>query len=73
MKEQKQKAVKALIFQIAMWSVVTSVVWLGISLYQTLTKKPQVEVTKEVLKPLNPSLDMGVVEELKGREKVIVE
>jgi len=43
--------------------------WISIDLYKAYTQTKAPVVSEEVMKPINPELDLGVINELKWRQQ----
>lgn len=59
--------VQRIFFQIALWTLITAVVWVGMGIYQATRGETQSEVDKSLLSPLNPQVDLEVIEKLNAR------
>ena len=55
------------IIQILIISAVTVIAWIGFTIYHTVTKKTLSEIPKEILEPINPTLDQEVLKKIEGR------
>lgn len=55
------------IYQISVVTFIASVVWISLGVYNAFNKPVETDVNKEVLEPLNPSIDEKVLESLEGR------
>lgn len=53
--------------QIAIVTTVTVFAWLGFDVYRTLTKKVESKVLKEQMAPLNPNINLSILDKLKNR------
>jgi len=61
--------VQRIFFQIALWTLITAVVWVGMGIYQATRREGQSEVDKNLLSPLNPQIDLVVVESITREEE----
>lgn len=48
-------------------TLLTAILWVGMSIYRTVTVKPPVTVPENISKPLNPSLNTAVIEKIETR------
>ncbi len=48
-------------------TIITAVVWVGLEIYRTFTRVPPPTGTEELLRPLNPTLNMQVFNDLEQR------
>lgn len=62
--------VQSAYYQMAMATLLSCLVWVGVSIYQATIKPAEVEVEKGLLTPLDPSLDQTVIERLMRRVPV---
>lgn len=53
----KKKKLPAIVM-IAIMTMITTFVWVGFEVYRALTKSPEISVDAEVIKALDPSLDV---------------
>ena len=58
------------LYQIGMITLITSLMWTGIAVWDAAHKSTKVEIKATILEPLNPSIEMSVVEELARRRQV---
>jgi hypothetical protein len=63
---KKPKAPRLL--TVAIFTTITIIFWIFISVYMVLTSKPDVNVPPEILAPINPQLDSQALNDLAGRE-----
>ncbi len=61
----KPKAPK--LVTVAIFTTITVVFWVFMSLYNIITSKPPANVEPELLKPINPTLDQEALNRLEGR------
>lgn len=47
-------------------TLLTSVLWVGLSIYRTVTIKPPVAVSENISKPLNSTLNTGVIQKIES-------
>jgi hypothetical protein len=47
-------------------TLLTTVLWIGLNIYRSVTVKPATEVPEEILKPLNPILNTGVIQKIES-------
>lgn len=55
------------LYQVGMATLITSVLWTGFGIYHALVKPPEVDVSAEVLRPINPTIDTKTLDELAER------
>jgi len=48
-------------------TLLTSVLWVGLSIYRTVTVKPPAPVPEEISKPITPSLNTAVIQKIEAR------
>lgn len=58
---------KPFLVQVAVLTTITTLVWIGFSVYKAFTDKPEPTVSKEVLANINPTLDSAILENLETR------
>lgn len=64
----KKQFVNKDIIRVLTLTLITIFAWIAFDVYRTLNKDVQSEVLKEQMEPLNPEINIQVVEELKQRE-----
>lgn len=64
------ESLRRIFYQLALASLLASVVWASISVYSSLTSPAEIEVASEILEPLNPILDLSLMEEIASRERL---
>ncbi len=47
-------------------TLLTSLVWVGLNIYRTVTVKPVAPVPENILKPLNPTLNTDVLQKIEA-------
>lgn len=47
-------------------TLMTTVVWVGLSVYRAITVKPPATVSEDILKPLNPVIDASVIKQVES-------
>lgn len=52
---------------LAIMTTITTVSWVGFSVYRTLTKKPLPNVPVEILEPISPELDTNTLAQIAER------
>ena len=52
---------------IAIFSLITILAWIGFGVYRQITKEPEPEVNPEILEPLDPTLNTAILNQLEGR------
>lgn len=52
---------------ILIMTLITSVMWVGFSIYRSLTTKPAPNVPAPISQPLTPSLDSATIEKMNSR------
>lgn len=55
------------IVKIAFFTLLTVIAWISFDVYRALTVEPPVEVSEEILKDLDPSLDAGILNQIQNR------
>lgn len=55
------------LYQIGVVTLIVAAIWLGMGIYTTLNKPTNVEVEKKILDPINPVLDVEVINKLSQR------
>ncbi len=58
---------KPFLVQVAVLTTITTLVWIGFSVYKAFTDEPEPTVSKEVLANINPTLDSAILENLETR------
>jgi len=58
------------IYQVGIITLIASIVWVLISVYSALRDPVDIKVDPEMLKPLNPSLNQEVLDQLKSRRQM---
>ncbi len=58
------------LYQIGVVSVIAAVMWVAVGIYFATVKDFKIDVDKNILEPLNPTLDQAVVQSLTGRLKL---
>ena len=58
------------LYQIGILTLVASIVWVAVGVYTAIINPLAVEIDKNMLSPLPPSLDLGVIENLTKRLKI---
>ena len=64
----KKSKIPREIFFLAVFTAITVFTWIGLEVYQTLSKKKTPKIIQSQLKPLDPNLDTEVIEGLKKRK-----
>lgn len=59
--------VQRIFFQIALWTLITALVWVGVGIYQATKGETRGEVDKDMLSPLDPQIDMEVIGRLNAK------
>lgn len=62
----KQQRVPSLI-SIAILTTITIIFWVVFSVYRVLTSKPSPNIPENILEPLNPTLDEGIIAKIQKR------
>lgn len=52
---------------IAILSLMTIVFWVGFEVFRTFTRTPDLSIPKEIIDPINPTLDQDALGRLQGR------
>lgn len=47
-------------------TLMTAVVWVGLSIYRAVTIKPAPTVSEDILKPLNPTLNTSAIDQMES-------
>lgn len=55
------------ILHILILTTITVCLWIGLDIYRALTKKETPEILEKHARPLDPKIDLDIVESLKGR------
>ena len=58
------------LYQIGVVSVIAAVMWVAVGIYFATGKDFKLDIDKNILEPLNPTLDQAVVQSLTGRLKL---
>ncbi len=61
------KKQKPFFVRIVILSTVTAIVWVGSTIYKTVSKKEEPNIPVQILEPLTPTLDKKVLDELENR------
>lgn len=48
-------------------TLLTAILWVGMSIYRTFSVKPPVTVPENISKPINPSLNTDVIQKIESR------
>ena len=48
-------------------TLLTSVLWVSLSVYRALTTRPEPPIDSEILNPLTPTLDQDTIEKIRSR------
>lgn len=48
-------------------TLLTAILWVGMSIYRTVTVKPPTPVPENISKPINPSLNTDVIQKIETR------
>lgn len=48
-------------------TLLTAILWVGLSIYRSVTVKPSTPVPENVSKPINPSLNTAVIQKIESR------
>jgi len=70
MSNRAQIMVKRVIFQMGMVTLLASLSWVGVAIYQETKEEKIPQISKEMLTPLNPVLDATVFEGLSARRQI---
>lgn len=57
-----KKKQKPFIVKLAIFTVITSIVWVAFDVYRAFTSKPNPDVSAEILSPINPILDKEILD-----------
>ena len=47
-------------------TLLTALVWVGLNIYRSIAIKPAAPVSEDILKPLNPTLDMETIQKIEA-------
>ncbi|GEM_PF-1007630 len=61
------KKEKPFLVQVAILTAITTLVWIGFSVYKALTNEPEPTVSEEVLAVIQPTLETDILENLETR------
>lgn len=64
----KKKGIKKDLFAVSVITIITITVWLVLDIFLTFQKKAVPAVLQKQMEPLNPKLNMEVLEELEKKE-----
>lgn len=67
---QGVRTVSKAVYQISVVTFVASVVWISLGVYEAFTTPPEINVPEEVLRPINPVIDMELLMSLETREQL---
>ncbi len=73
MNKKAGRQVSRIYYQIGVMTLVTSILWVMLSIYQAVNKDIDVQVKKEMLTPLSAELDTEVLDELVSRRQMKVD
>ncbi len=62
------KRLNHILFQMAVWSLITSLIWTLLNIYTAWQKEKGVEVDKTILRPINVKFDTEILKTLKERQ-----
>lgn len=65
-----EEKLKKDLFRLAMLTLITVLIWIGLSTYRALNKSQVKSVVKKQMIPLTPNLDLGTMEDIKKRRRV---
>jgi len=63
----KTKKQTPFLVKFAILTLITSFVWISFDVYRAFTERPAPTVSAEILAPVNPELDTGLLEKLANR------
>ncbi len=66
--KKKKTAQHQDIFVIAILSLLTVLAWIGFNAYHSYIDKKETTIDKKILQPINPNIDLKIVEELQKKE-----
>ena len=73
MNKKAGRQLSRIYYQIGVMTLVTSILWVMLSIYQAVNKDIDVQVKKEMLTPLSAELDTEVLDELVSRRQMKVD
>lgn len=68
MTERSSVMVSRTLYQISMLTLITSIFWVGMGIYQTTKSEIDLGVDKEILTPINSSIEIEVAEKWSQRD-----
>lgn len=68
---QGVKMVSRAVYQMSIVTFVASIIWISVGVYEALTTPAEINVSEEVLRPLNPNIDMELLMSLGEREQLV--
>ena len=66
--KKKKKAQHQDIFIIAILSLLTTLAWIGFNAYHSFINKRETTIDKKILQPINPNINLKIVEQLQEKE-----
>lgn len=69
-KSRLTRKVAGTLYNLGVASLIASVVWVGVGVYSAAVKKPDIDVSKKDLEPINTTLDVEFLEEISRREQL---
>ncbi len=51
------------LYQIGVLTLLASIFWVGMGIYQVTKAEPNIGVEKELLEPITPTIEMGVIDQ----------
>lgn len=70
MSKRESARVNRAFYQMGVATLISSLVWVGIGIYQALNKTSLAQVDKSTLEPISPAIDKEVIKSLANRLKV---
>ena len=61
------------LYHMGVVTLVTSILWVGIGVYNAFSNHGELEIAKETLTPFNPGVDLAVLETLRSRRSIKVD
>lgn len=62
-----KKQEKPFVVKFAIFTLITTMVWVGFDVYRAFTEKPEPSVEAQILAPVDPTFDPALLEKLVNR------
>ncbi len=73
MSSRSEIMVQRTIYQVAIVSLLSALIWVMIGIYRASLTATEIGVDKELLSPIVPTIDQKVVKQLEGRVNVTID